>query len=180
MKRFGLSVFVVLLVAGVYTLRPKESVKERILRRPASVRPRVQGKAGAAFTVEIRSLVPVVANAGDPILLEASISSRRDVEQVEFAWNLPEGVVTQTSLTGSLGSLKAGEVRTLTLQATSQSALNKQIHLHVYKTVVGDRIGVTAQYNTRDELIIEKRMQTKAEWLEQRAAESGARLKIVQ
>lgn len=168
------------LVAFSVFVRPRASVKEQILRGPASVLPHVQGKVGMAFKIEIRPLLPVVANAGDPILLEATVSSKRDVAQADFAWSLPEGIISDGPVTGSLGALKAGEVRVIRFSGVSQTAENKHIHLHVSRLVGRERLGATTQYNTRDEHVIAEKMRTKAEWLEQHASESGVRQKIVQ
>ena len=160
------------------------SHKEQVLRGPSSVgqaQPhKIHSKVSGQYDVEIRSLKSPVADAGDQISLEATITSVQDVEAAFFAWNLPEGIQPLSAVTGDLGPLKAGETKTVILQATSATEENKHIHLHVYKLEGAERLGVMTQYNTRDQEKIEARLRTKAENLATQNASGEERQKIMQ
>jgi hypothetical protein len=154
--------------------------KERVLRGPASQTHRVNAKVSGHYQVEIRSLKSPVAESGDQISLEATITSVQAVDMAYYAWNLPEGVQAQSALTGELGPLEAGETKTIVLEATSATEENKHIHLHVFKKVNGENLGLMTQYNTRDQDKIEARLRTKAENLAAKNASGETRQKIMQ
>lgn len=159
---------------------PALSHKEQVLRGPASHAHKVHAKVSGQYEVEIRSLQSPVAEAGDQILLEATITSLQDVDAAYFAWNLPEGVLPTSAITGELGPLHVGETKTVTLQAVSATEENKHIHLHVYKMEAGEKLGSMTQYNTRDQEKIEARLRTKAENLAIQNGASENRQKIMQ
>lgn len=166
---------------SLQTKQPKLSHKEMVLRGPASHQHKVNAKVSGNYQVEIRSLKSRVEAAGDQISLEATITSVQDVDMAYFAWNLPEGVQAQSAITGELGPIAAGESKTVILEATSATEENKHIHLHVFKKLNGENLGVMTQYNTRDQEKIEEHLRTKAENLAAARASSGeARQKIMQ
>jgi hypothetical protein len=162
------------------TKQPKLTHKETVLRGPASHQHKVNAKVSGNYQVEIRSLKSPVSEAGDQISLEATITSVQDVDMAYFAWNLPEGVRAQSPLTGELGPLATGESKTIVLEATSATEENQHIHLHVFRKVDGENLGLMTQYNTRDQEKIEERLRTKAENLAAKQASGEARQKIMQ
>ncbi len=154
--------------------------KSHVLRGPASKAAHVQGKASGLFDVEIIPASAPVSQAGQTFALDASITAKHDVEDVQFAWNLPEGISASSAIKGSLGPMKAGEVKHLSLTAVSGTAENRRIHLHVYKQHGREAMGMMSQYNTVDEEKIEQKIRTKAEILQSNSASGGQRLKVVQ
>ena len=130
-------------------------------RRPASVSKapfiqghellRKQGKGSGLVEVTIRSSQDGPASAGQPFELEAEIETRSAVDDLRFAWLLPEGVTaTSGALDGSLGNVQVGEKLKVTGTFVSESGDNRQIHLHVFKMTNGEAMGQMAQFNTVD------------------------------
>ena len=167
-------------IAKMLVKSPRASGKQETLRGPASEKPRANEKANGQFNVEIESLEAPASEAGAPVRLRATISSKMDVNEVYFAWNLPRGVTASVPVEGSIGGLQAHEEKTIEFVGTSDSAENQQIHLHVFRKVGGQAMGKMTQYNTKDQERIERTLQTKAEMLETQAAESNQQLKVIQ
>ena len=118
--------------------------KQSVLQGPQAVNESgAQAKASSLF------LVNVVQNPlgdGSTIELDASIEAVSNVNMAEYSWILPEGFSPNGAVSGSFGSMQAGEKLTLHLTTTGPSGSTAlPIHLHVYQMVNGEAMGQMAQ-----------------------------------
>lgn len=137
-------------------------------------------KSSGEIEVTIRVKDKPRLEPGAVLELEASVHALSAVENVEFAWLLPDGITAESGeLKGPLGSLQRDDSRTIRLLVKSSTSDNRQIHLHVFRNVDGEARGHIAQYNTVDQEKIEAVLSQKAERLGQKIDE-GYEFKLVQ
>ena len=144
MKLLGILIFVgVASATAAYVkpaVRPINAEQRKALR--------LQGKGSASFVVDVQSLVNPVTAAGSPISLSVTVTSQFDSDAVYFAWDVPAEITPSSAIRGLIGPMVSGVPQTITFQAISETAENKQIHLNVYRMQGDERIGQTALYNT--------------------------------
>ena len=180
---FGVLTTVVLILGAVWLVDAFQpgtrahSQKEAILRgggfdqndrMPASVKGE-QGKGGSQLSISFEE----GTQTGSGVLnLKALIESHVDQQDLKFQWMLPDGVTMAAgSNEGDVGSLTAGETKSLEASLLVPTGVNKQIHLQVYSMVNGERMGDVAQYNTVKQLEIDRTIASKLELLESGASE---------
>ncbi len=143
--------------------------KQKTLNLNSPSRLKVIGKPSSLVEINIEAPGQHAATAGSIVQLEARIEAQRDINDLRFAWLLPKAglQVVSGASEGSLGTLGAGEQTTLRLNVLSETAENRQIHLHVYRVVNGEAMGKMAQYNTVNQMRIDREIQEKSDILGQ-------------
>jgi hypothetical protein len=111
-------------------------------------------KGGGLLNIQINGIND---NSKGLLELTATVSSLAHLDEVQYAWLLPEGmtIVTGTA-TGKLGTLIEGASATIHLTLNNSLKINRQIHLHVYRLINGEANGQMAQFNTVDQARLEK------------------------
>ncbi len=138
-------------------------------------------KGSGALEIQITSPQKSNLDAGSVIELEASVTAKMDLNDLQFGWLLPEGITAETgSVDGQIGKLAAGESTTLRLTIKSTTNDNRRVHLHVFRHENGEPSGKMAQYNTVDQEVIEAKLTSKAEMLQKAEEEEGHVQKVMQ
>ena len=141
---------------------------------------RLHGKGTTVLDVRITAVNLGVPAAGSSIELEATIRARNEITDVEYSWDLPEGVALATgSSQGHLGTLRAGETQTLRLSAIAQTNENRLVHLHVFRRGATEAVGTVAQHNTVDQARVERKVEIRAQSMKL-LTEDGEPLRVMQ
>jgi len=153
--------------------------KKDLLAQAENMHLHRHGKSDGIVSVAIRSTQTGRFESGSVIKLEATVTALQDVENLEFSWILPRGIVPSSGeAEGHLKPLASGEELVLELSVISEVVENRQINLHVFRRVGDELQGKMAQFNTVDQELIDQKIKNKAELLHDHKA-SGS-LKIVQ
>jgi hypothetical protein len=167
--------------SSVPTLSATATAKTLILNPEHTLSPDQQKKGGGSLDLMITrsdSTAPLLT--GSTGEFTGSITALADLADLEYIWILPDGArAVDGSVEGNLGTLHAGEKRTLTLSIESLTTENRQVYLHVYRLMNGEAVGQIAQYNTMTQPQINRDLKSKLEvW--SKKAERGDRLHVVQ
>lgn len=115
-------------------------------------------KPGLHHTEKIRGplnvAIELLHDDGETVRLRGVITSRRALDEVEFAWSLPVGVELISGELESTLRLARGEPYVVDLVVKKLSNNNQQIHFHAQSSAGGARFGDTAQYNTEVQQIL--------------------------